>query len=225
MPIIHNLAPVSESLFKGNLLITSDDDNTINLMDGFSGKGSISISGTGNVLDFHEDTIMNGEVKIKGSGNKLILGKGAVVRGKIIITGSNQLVSIGDGTTFQSVYILCQEGCNVTIGRQCMLSRSIEIRTTDAHSVIDVNSGHRINKPSSVEIGEHVWIGVGAIISKGSVISDDSIVGARSFVNGIFKSPNVIIAGSPAKIVKTGVTWHRGRKSKFTPDEINSWKK
>jgi acetyltransferase-like isoleucine patch superfamily enzyme len=146
------------------------------------------------------------------------------VRGRLLVKGDGQSVKIGKNTTFQSVYILCQESCNVEIGEWCMFSRDIEIRTTDAHSVVDVKTRQRINKPTSVKIGNHVWVGVGSLISKGSQIPNDSIVGAYSFVNKKFTEENVLIAGTPAKIVRHGVTWNRGRKPKFTQAQLEHWK-
>lgn len=216
---------ISQSLFNGKLLVTCPQDSKVILGIGFSGRGTILVKGGGNEVKLGDDATLNGEISVQGSNNRVSIGKNAVIRGSILVKGDRQEVVIGDFTTFQSVYLLCQEGCNVTIGHSCMLSRDIEIRTTDAHSVIELESRHRINQPASVEIGNHVWIGVGALISKGSVIPEDSIVGAHSFVNGQFRQPNVIVAGSPARVVKTGVTWSRSRKASFSEEEITSWRK
>ncbi len=65
---------------------------------------------------------------------------------------------------------------------------------------------------------------VGALISKGCSIPEDSIIGARAFVNSSFTEVGTIIAGSPAKVVKSGVTWHRGRKKKFGMAQLNEWR-
>lgn len=64
-----------------------------------------------------------------------------------------------------------------------MFSRKIEVRTTDAHSVIDIETRSRINKAESIHIGDHVWVGLSTIINKGAVIPSDNIIGANSFVN------------------------------------------
>jgi acetyltransferase-like isoleucine patch superfamily enzyme len=105
-----------------------------------------------------------------------------------------------------------------------MFSREIEIRTTDAHSAVDRATGNRINMPESVIIGDHVWVGVGAIINKGSVVPSDSIVGAMAFVNRRFEEQGIILGGVPATIVRRGITWNRGRKNKFTTEELDHWK-
>lgn len=185
---------------------------------------SIVDKGEGNNVEISNSAVVKGAIKINGNNNHVLIADEVVVRGDILVRGDNQRLTIGAHTTFQSVYILCQEGCNIEIGDWCMFSRDIEIRTTDAHSVVDVQTRERVNKPASVKIGNHVWVGVGSLISKGSQIPNDSIVGAYSFVNKKFTEENVLIAGTPAKIVRHGVTWNRGRKPKFTQAQLEHWK-
>lgn len=180
--------------------------------------------GEGNKLWIGSGTKFQGSVDISGNNNRVIIGKNCHYRGDIIVKGDNQTVSFGDNSTTVNVYILCQENCDVLIGRWCMFSREIEVRTTDAHSVIDRATGRRLNKPASIVVGDHVWVGVGAIINKGAVIPSDSIVGAMSFVNGRFDEEGVIIAGAPGKVVKRGITWNRSRRTKFTEEDLEYWK-
>lgn len=186
-------------------------------------RGNITIKGAGNVIEFLDGAVLNGSIEIQGDNNRVLIGANCVIRGRILVKGSKQTISVGEHTTFQSVYLLCQEGCDVTIGRWCMFSRDIEIRTTDAHSVIDTNTGCRINNPASVTIGDHVWVSVGAFISKGAVLASDTIVGANAFVNSVFTETSTMIVGAPAKIVKRDVSWSRSRKDKFTEDELKFW--
>ncbi len=197
----------------------------------FEGAGAASLrgkivvrKGTGNVLSIGQGTKFSGTVDITGNNNRVTIGENCHYRGDILVKGNGQTVSFGDNSTTVNVYILCQENRDVTIGKWCMFSREIEIRTTDAHSVIDRETGRRLNKPASIVVGDHVWVGVGAIINKGAQIPSDSIVGAMSFVNGQFSEEGVIIAGAPGKIVRRGITWNRGRQAKFSPEEIDHWR-
>lgn len=213
----------SEVRWKENFFSTGSD-NIVNHISAFKKIGSLTIKGNGNEVFFDSGSTYVGNISIQGDNNKVVIGEKAVIRGRILIKGNNQKVFFGKHTTTQSCYILCQEGCNIEIGDWCMFSRDIEIRTTDAHSVVDVKNRKRVNTPSSVKIGNHVWVGVGSLISKGSQIPNDSIVGAYSFVNKKFTEENVLIAGTPAKIVRHGVTWNRGRKPKFTQAQLEHWK-
>ncbi len=206
------------------LSVVSPPDNIVKLEEMVEARGKIVVKGTGNTIEFLQGSLLNGSIEIQGNNNRVLIGAHCAIRGRILVKGSKQTVSIGDHTTFQSVYLLCQEGCNVTIGRWCMFSRDIEIRTTDAHSVVDASTGRRINEPASVTIGDHVWGSVGVFISKGVTLAADSIIGANSFVNGTFLETGTLIVGAPAKVVRRGVTWNRSRKAKFTEEELNAWR-
>ena len=188
------------------------------------GQGDIVVMGTDNEVNFGASTKFKGSIEIRGKNNRVLFGPGSVMRGRILVKGNNQTVSIGEQTTFQSAYLLCNEGCDITIGRWCMFSRDIEIRTTDAHSVVEKSTGLRLNAPASVVIGDHVWVSVGVFISKGVQLAADTIVGAHAFVNGQFAEEGTMLAGAPARVVKRDVTWHRSRKRKFSNEELSAWR-
>lgn len=188
-------------------------------------RHTIKIIGEQNLIEAGNNTLLNAEIRIRGHNNKLIIGSDSSIKGMVCIKGNNLTVSIGNHTTFGNVYILCQENSNVYIGNYCMFSRDIEIRTTDAHAIVNLENRKRINPAESISIGNHVWIGVGVLINKGSIIPDDSIIGAKSFVNKKFTESNTVIAGVPAKIVKTNVTWNRTRKKLYSEEELFDWKR
>lgn len=52
-------------------------------------------------------------------------------------------------------------------------------------------------------IGENCYIGPGAILFGGITLADNITIGANSTVNKSFFEENIVIAGTPAKIVKT----------------------
>ena len=87
-----------------------------------------------------------------------------------------------------------------------MFSSAIVVRTGDSHSILD-KDGNRINPSKSVRIGDHVWIGNQVTILKGVIIQKDSIVGSGSLVTKKFFDTNIIIGGSPAKVIKESISW------------------
>jgi acetyltransferase-like isoleucine patch superfamily enzyme len=188
---------------------------------GRSCSGRVVVRGPGNRVEIGRNCKLKAvQIDLRGKNNRLIIGDDVLYRGHILIAGgSNQTIRIGARSTFQNVYLLCSEGRNITIGEECMFSREIEVRTTDAHSVIDVATGQRINAPGDITIGDHVWVGLRTIIQPGVHIADDVIVGALSFVSRSIDKSSVVAAGVPAEIKKRGVTWDRRRVCELSPDE------
>lgn len=75
---------------------------------------------------------------------------------------------------------------------------------------VGVNIGsHRGMSPI---IGDNVYIGPGAIIFGDIRIVNNVSIGANATVNKSVLSENVVVAGTPARIVKTGVaTWNNAK--------------
>lgn len=108
-------------------------------------------------------------------------------------------------------HIACIEGKKVTIGERCLFSNDITFRTGDSHSILDM-SGERVNLAADLTIGDHVWIGQQVVVLKGADVGTDSIVGTRALVTGKAFKGNTVIGGSPAKVIRSGVTWHHELK-------------
>lgn len=96
-------------------------------------------------------------------------------------------------------------GGEIVIGEKCLFSNNIEIHTSDYHRIM-VN-GKQTNQTQNIVIGSHCWIGLQCLILKGTFIADNCIVGAKSLCNKRYESPNSIIAGNPARIIKSDVNW------------------
>lgn len=150
----------------------------------------------------------NVKIRFTGSNSKLYIGKNVKWKGYILIHGDDRFVSIGEGTTCIEVYLMCRDA-DITIGQYCMLSRGIEIRSTDVHKIYDNKTKERINNPGDVIIKDRVWIAADSTISKGALISEDSVVGAKSFVSKEFEQAGIVLAGIPAKKIKENIHWQR----------------
>ncbi|WP_227430743.1 acyltransferase [Psychrobacter sp. I-STPA6b] len=151
----------------------------------------------------------NLSISINGSHNTIQIADCVKFSGHLLIVGSHLHINIDTLTTAIDCYILARDR-SVSIGSECMISRGIEIRATDVHKVYDEKTGARINTATcDICIGKHVWIAANATISKNVQIANGCIIAAGSFVNKSITTPNCIIAGRPAKIVKTGIRWER----------------
>ena len=119
----------------------------------------------------------------------------------------------------------------VSIGDRCLIGRGSaivghyridigdDVYTGMNVYVTDQNHGYEdIKKPIGVQdphddpvvIGSVSWIGSGAVILPGARIGEHCVVAANSVVRGEFQ-PNSVIAGVPAKVVRThdGTKWIR----------------
>lgn len=209
------------------LKITNGQDNVVQRPQMRLAEGHVNFSpgSVNNTVVFgHNMQLKNASIIIIGSGNKIVLGKDTIFAGVLYMKGDNQTIEIGDYTTVVGARLLAEEGCDITIGRHCMFSREIEIRTSDAHSVIDVETRRRVNKGRSVSIGDHVWVGMRALFTKGAGIGNDSIVGANAMVTKHFPESNIIVAGSPATVLRQGVTWNRKQQDEFAESDLWHWK-
>lgn len=107
------------------------------------------------------------------------------------------------------------ENETLTIGDNCLFSWGIKARTSDGHSIVDLSTNRAVNLPKDISIADRVWVGEDVSFLKGSMISSDSVVGSRSVVTKAFESPNVVIAGFPAIVVKENIKWDRRRPSEY----------
>lgn len=192
-------------------LVGRSEDNFIVVDEAVNAGGlTIEIKGRGNRVIIEEGCTLNETfIRFWGNNNHVHISRKTKICGRFLFDGDEQQLLIGESTTFERVNIVLAEGCSVSIGKDCMLSFGIQIRTSDAHSVLDATTRVRTNPSKNIFIDDHVWVGAEAIIQKGSSIPKNSIVGIRSVVAGAFINPNVAIAGIPAKIVKENIDWDR----------------
>lgn len=143
------------------------------------------------------------------SGNVVDLANVSVrERLSITLVGSDGCVTIGQDTTFVDATIFVNSTGTVSIGRDCMFAREIELNQSDQHHIFDLDTLKRINHPRDVVIGDHVWVGRRALLLAGVSIGSGSVVGAAAVTSGAFAS-NVVLAGSPARVLRERVVWSR----------------
>ena len=98
----------------------------------------------------------------------------------------------------ENVNVICES--EITVGEGVKVAPGVVIRDCDSHEIL----GSRSSKP--IIIGKHVWIGTNAIILKGVTIGDGAVIGAGAVVTKDVPA-QCVVAGNPAKVVKTDITW------------------
>ena len=108
-------------------------------------------------------------------------------------------IHIGDGTFVNRRTEVVSE-IGVTIGAYCLIGWDVLVTDTDQHQIEDVPTR------DSVTIGDYVWIAARATVLKGVTIGEGAIVGTGAVVNRDVP-PRTLVAGVPARPVRSGVTW------------------
>ena len=93
-------------------------------------------------------------------------------------------------------YIQACEG--IYIGEGTIWSFNVSI-ISQGHDIDDFN---KIPKVSPIRIGKNCWIGTNSTILPGIELGDKTIVGANTVVTKSFPSGNIVIAGTPAKLIR-----------------------
>lgn len=147
-------------------------------------------------------------VGITGNDNEVILdGCTGIIN--ITVNGNSCKVYIGKNTSMEDLYLICMGKQNsVTIGEDCMIAGKVEIWNSDTHLITDFDN-KPLNPSKPITIGNHVWLGKYAKVLKGVTMADGSIAGMGSVVTRDVPA-NSIAVGNPAKVVKSGVMWHKG---------------
>ena len=145
-------------------------------------------------------TILNipkpGKWVLKGEAH---IGHGAIIScvGGVMTVGDN--FAISGSTSF-----VCYK--EITIGRDVQFAWDSLVMDSDAHKIYDSDGG-RLNEDKPIVIGDKVWLACQNTLLKGTVIGSNCVVGACSLLNKAYNEDGVIIAGSPARVVKQISGW------------------
>lgn len=93
--------------------------------------------------------------------------------------------------------------CKITIGRNVLFGANVTVMDTDGHAVDrrlpDVPE-NRVHRPVVIE--DHAWLGWGATVIKGVTVGHHAVVAAQAVVVRDVP-PHTVVAGNPARVVKT----------------------
>jgi acetyltransferase-like isoleucine patch superfamily enzyme len=105
----------------------------------------------------------------------------------------------------QGVHIICSH--HVHIGRNCSITARCTIVDTwhpFTHIGAEAKIGTALNRePASVEIGENCFLGTGSVILPNVRLGRRCVVGANAVVTAGNYPDGSVLAGIPAKIIRT----------------------
>jgi acetyltransferase-like isoleucine patch superfamily enzyme len=145
------------------------------------------------------------QLLIRGSNNLLHIKEGASFTGRIELFGNGNVVTVGEKTAISDALLVAHNGHRIEIGKSCLFSSGIELRTTDSHKIFDAG-GQRLNVDAGILVEDHVWLGHGVAVLKGVTIGAGSVVGMRSIVTKSLPASSLAV-GAPARVVRNGISW------------------
>ena len=158
-----------------------------------SNRSRLVINGDNNIINIKSNTA----IKIKS------LRINAVGNNNIINIGKNLYMSSGANIDFAN-----NDNLSLNIGDNCLFGQNINMMLGDHHKIYSTVKDTIINSTKEgIDIADNVWLARNVTILKDAKISKNSVVAYGSIVTRKFEKENVIIAGTPAKIVKENIRW------------------
>lgn len=172
-------------------------------------NGSIIFDGDDNTVVMEEGTVLLGGRIHFGSRCTFTSGRNCRLASIDVYAVKNGNVRIGDRTGFTwHTRLQLHEPGEILIGADCLIAGTTALSVSDMHSLVDVETGRRINPAKNIVLGARVWLGEGVKVLKGVAIGDGTAVGASAVVTKDIPG-NVVAAGVPARVVRRGVTWRQ----------------
>lgn len=103
--------------------------------------------------------------------------------------------------TFANYGLVALDVAAITIGEDVQIGPHVQL-LTPTHPVDPDQRLARLEAARPIVIGNNVWLGGGAIVLAGVTIGENSVVGAGAVVTKDVP-PNVVVAGNPARTIRT----------------------
>lgn len=129
-----------------------------------------------------------------------------------------QGAEIGEGTRFWcTTDAFGSEPYLISIGKDCLIAGGTKFLTHDGSVAIlsDLGyfDGERRDIVAPIRVGDHVFIGMDAYVMPGVTIGNNVIIGVKAVVTKDVPD-NSVVAGMPAKVIKTLDEYYAGTVAK-----------
>lgn len=207
--------------FRGKLEIIGYN-NIVQIGNSFKCKKSTTLRVENGSQIIVEDYVeMDHDVEVVSmEGSKLKIGNNCRILKDSRLCAKGAEMTFGDYVTMGKRFF-CINGkqASVIVGNDCMFANDVSVIASGGHDIFDLVTKENVSlyTEEKITIGNHVWLCKNATVLYNSVIKDGCIVGANSLVK-LETEDNCIVAGNPAKVIKTNHTWDRRQGIQF--DEI-----
>lgn len=127
-----------------------------------------------------------------GLGTKINVG----LKGKLLM-GNNFEITANSSISCHNI---------IEIGKECLFSWDVQLMDTDGHPIFDADDD-LLNLDGEIILEDNIWVGCRCLILKNTFIAKGSVIAACSMLNKKYDIPNSLIAGVPATIKKSNITW------------------
>lgn len=186
-------------------------NNRIKIGRGFSAIGAKVSVENGSKVVIGDYVNLSKDVFVEAKADGIIeIGDSCLCYKNSKISSNGGRVKIGSYTTMGERFFCTNASkYSLRIGNDCMFSHDVSVILA-GHSIFKLETKENtcMSGEKHINIGDHVWLGKNAVVLEKTEIGRGSIVGASSVVK-IKTEENCIIAGNPARIIKTNHTWDR----------------
>jgi acetyltransferase-like isoleucine patch superfamily enzyme len=159
----------------------------------------------GDRVRFGRNFQTNGRLVIQGPGRVTFgddINAWAHAEKNVLITFTpDSRITIGSGTRLNGAGVMAYT--RIEVGPRCILGSTL-VFDSDFHP-LDPAHRHDPDAPVScapIIIEENVWLGGQSAVLKGVTVGENSVVAFRAVVSDDVP-PNVVVAGNPARVVKS----------------------
>lgn len=170
-----------------------------------------TIIGHNHIIGAHANVLLSDGAQKR----QVLIGSDCWLYGKIAVQNHGTVTLHKHAQIGENTYILCVD--NITIGPYTAVAPNVTICDNNNHPISPSRRrimrvtppGHdsklwKHSASAPITIGENCWIGTNVRICKGVTIGNNSIVAACSVVTKDVPA-NCIVAGNPARIVKSNI--------------------